>query len=86
MKEDPFDDSLQDDSTTTTGTGSSLKEISKELSVNEKMEKESTGKESEAKKMGDEGSASQGTTTNMVPGVLETVMLITYTSNLQWLS
>ena len=50
------------------------------------MEKESTGKESEAQKFGDEGSASQGTTINMIPGVLETVMLMTYTSNLQWLS
>ena len=88
MKEGPFDDSdqnsLGDDSTTTTGP--SLKQISEELSVNNKMEKESTGKESEAQKFGDEGSASQGTTINMIPGVLETVMLMTYTSNLQWLS
>ena len=88
MKEGPFDDSdhnsLGDDSTTTTGP--SLKQISEELSVNNKMEKESTGKESEAQKFGDEGSASHGTTINMIPGVLETVMLMTYTSNLQWLS
>ena len=41
---------------------------------------------SPAQRLGDEGSASQGTTIVLVPKVLVTLMLGTITRNIQWMS